>query len=150
MAYPIKHTLSDSTNHEYYHLGKIHEEKYEVTNIESSRSNDTKKSFKTQTSATRTKSRASNDSTFLPKIADQYVISDQYDLYDPSPSLDYLKEKYRLYMDWLRENDTNENQLNWYNYEKSVYLNENSAFRFMKNFNKKDISNKNSGSYLAK
>ena len=48
----------------------------------------------------------------------------QYDLYKQQPSVDYLKEKYEMYMEWLIEqaekNDELEFQLNWYNYEKSI------------------------------
>lgn len=67
----------------------------------------------------------------------------QIDLYQSSPTLFYIKEKYKMYLDWLNEkpqnsrqllNESNQTatQLNWYNYEKIVYLNESNGFDYLK------------------
>ncbi len=71
----------------------------------------------------------------------------KFDLYKSSPTLFYIKEKYKMYLEWLNEKSNKENhqqllnsststdltpQLNWYNYEKIVYLNETSCLDYLK------------------
>ena len=82
----------------------------------------------------------------------------QVDLYRSSPTLFYIKEKYKMYLDWLNENGGNKEinslhskpstsdnqmpiQLNWYNYEKIVYLNEASGLDYLKYIQNDNISN---------
>ncbi len=72
----------------------------------------------------------------LPKIIDAQKTSHSYDLYNPDPTISYLKEKYKMYLEWLSQNSNEENQekqLNWYNYEKTVYAHDNNSLRFLKN-----------------
>ncbi len=80
----------------------------------------------------------------------------QIDLYRSSPTLFYIKEKYKMYLDWLNENGANKEinslhskssapdtqmpiQLNWYNYEKIVYLNEASGLDYLKYIQNENI-----------
>jgi hypothetical protein len=82
-------------------------------------------------------------------IADQYVITNEYNLYNPTPTLDAVKQKYKSYLGWLSENanisDMEQHdlvkRLNWYNYEKSINSkNESDCFRFLKNITKEKAS----------
>lgn len=75
-------------------------------------------------------------------IADQYVITNDHNLYNPTPTLDDLKTKYKHYMGWLSENATQlrdfdhqgfVKRLNWYNYEQSVNSNaDTNCLKFLK------------------
>ena len=76
-----------------------------------------------------------------------------YDLYNPAPTIFYLKEKYKMYWDWLEETSTGENiasktntnvnapnlSYNWYHYESSIYKNQNSL-KYLNKLNKKNES----------
>ncbi len=83
----------------------------------------------------------------LPKITDSQQTTRSYDLYNPDPTVAYLKEKYKLYLEWLSENSNEENQdlkLNWYNYEKTVYADENNSLRFLRNSKSRNSQEKSS------
>ncbi len=63
---------------------------------------------------------------------------DYYDLYNTAPTILYLKQKYKMYLDWLSQNCAqNTTNLNWYNYEISLNSNE-------KEYLKKCLENLNS------
>lgn len=69
-------------------------------------------------------------------------IPNRYDLYNRAPNVNYIKEKYNLYSDWVKQNRRELNelngsnpQLNWYHFQKSVYSDEQDCFKFLKNIN---------------
>jgi hypothetical protein len=83
----------------------------------------------------------------------------KFDLYRSSPTLFYIKEKYKMYLEWLNEKSSKENhqqlmnsstditpQLNWYNYEKIVYLNETSCLDYLKYIQSSSNSSSSSSS----
>lgn len=63
--------------------------------------------------------------------------NNDFDLYKQDGSLVYIKQKYKMYLDWLNENSkTNKQkrgnkQLNWYSYEKKFHKNE--YLKYLKN-----------------
>ncbi len=80
-------------------------------------------------------SKKSNEVVTLPEI------TNQYDLYHKATSVQFIKEKYDIYSNWLAKNNkkpsdlnakdkTSGDQLNWYEFQKSVYVNEHDCFRF--------------------
>jgi hypothetical protein len=76
-----------------------------------------------------------NEGVTLPEI------TNQYDLYHKATSVQFIKEKYDIYSNWLAKNNkkpsdlnakdkTSGDHLNWYEFQKSVYVNEHDCFRF--------------------
>lgn len=76
------------------------------------------------------------------KTATFQDIPNRYDLYNRAPNVTYIKEKYNLYSDWVKQNkrelselNGSNPQLNWYHFQKSVYSDEQDCFKFLKNIN---------------
>ncbi len=81
------------------------------------------------------KSKKNNyDNLILPDL------TNQYDLYHKATSVNYIKEKYDVYSNWLAKNNrklsdlnskekNTSDQLSWYEFQKSVYVNEHDCFR---------------------
>ena len=68
-------------------------------------------------------------------------ITNQYDLYHKATSVNYIKDKYDAYSNWLAKNNKKPavlnskdknigDQLSWYEFQKSVYANEQNCFRY--------------------
>lgn len=76
----------------------------------------------------------SDYSSFLTSSTNLTVDSsnsnNEFDLYKQDGSLVYIKQKYKMYLDWLNENSKTskqkrgQKQLTWYNYEKKFHNNE--------------------------
>lgn len=77
---------------------------------------------------------SSDYSSFLTSstniTGDSLDSNNEFDLYKQDGSLVYIKQKYKMYLDWLTENSKSskpkrgQKQLNWYSYEKHFHKNE--------------------------
>lgn len=70
-----------------------------------------------------------------------------FDLYKKASSILYVKQKYKMYLDWLNENcapNSQSSQLNWYNYEQTFkQQNSNQSSKYLENLSNASASNQN-------
>ncbi|CAF0740880.1 unnamed protein product [Brachionus calyciflorus] len=93
---------------------------------------------------------SSDYSTYLTNstqiTGDSIDSNHEFDLYKPDGSLVYIKQKYKMYLDWLNENKKNtkskrgQKQLSWYTYEKHFHKNE--YLKYLKNYSDEENEKK--------